>query len=108
MIEDTYGLKTDDLLSAASNLADALNCKFTHCENDARGGDYFRFDRVDGKNFFLLQKNFIAEEGLWKESEFQEWPLLLYANYSTENEAITVREKLLSSGAALLRSEAPS
>lgn len=104
MIEDTYGLQTDDLSSAARILATALDCVFTLCENDSRGGDYFRLDGEDWKNIYLLQKNFIAEEDAWAENSFLNWRFIFYANHRTEEEAKVVRQKLSSIGVNLLRS----
>ena len=104
MIEDTYGLQADDLSSAERLITTALNCVFTLCENDSRGGDYFRFDDGNGENIYLLQNNFIAEENVWREDDFRNWAYILYATQRTEGEAMAIREKLLKSGAKLLRS----
>jgi hypothetical protein len=103
-LEDTYGLNADDLFSAERTAAAALNCAFRLCENDSRGGDYFRFDDESGRNLYLLQENFVPDEDAWVEPMHQDLKFVLYTNFEDMEKREVARRKLVEGGAQLLRS----
>ncbi len=93
-IHDLYGyIGENDIEIACTVVEKCLNMQ-AEAHESSYIGEYYKFG--DFKENFTLQNNYDEFEQEWMEEEFQEYPILLYANKPSNAHA--VEKQLLGTG----------
>jgi hypothetical protein len=96
---DLYGLRNATLEDARLEVERAIGTAFAEHESSYHGGVYYRLGQP-GAEQLILKRNFDKREDGWAESQFKEYPFLLYVSGSTRTEAL---EAQLSTVSVVLR-----
>jgi hypothetical protein len=98
---DLFGSRQLQLSAAAGLIRSALGVEFELHESGYHGGDYYRSLGLEGDEI-IVQTNFEDDEGYLAETDFADYPTLVYVNGGSEEVARTLRTI---EGLDLLRSE---
>jgi hypothetical protein len=82
LITDTYGIDGTDVDTAAQVLSDILQVNFELASNDVWGTAYIARSE-DRQEIWTLMGNFNEVEQEWRETKFQQFPLILTVEVRT-------------------------
>lgn len=99
---DLFGIRAPSLEEARAGIEESLGITLTEHDSSYRAGTYYLHRSLHES--MILQRNFDPLECEWFESQFTDYPVVLYVNGTDRSEQI--RSKLEGDGVGVcLRSE---